>query len=186
MKEQKKAPRLVLYFRPWEPSTYDTEATHYRLSILMVEEGRDTPSNISRTSHEYKYPGIGVLEDLQIECYLSWYNGQFQAGSFSVLYHGSLYLERIEEAEQMVRGLKRAEKIRKAFPVQPQTFGQYAVLMASGFDVKECCRERDQRSGSFYTDHDWQYLPLSYAQEWIDAEIARIRKLKVGSAEEAA
>jgi hypothetical protein len=54
--------------------------------------------------------------------------------------------------------------------------------MAAGLGVKECCREADGSHGTFYSDHEWQFLPLSRIQEWIDEEIAKLRKAELEAA----
>ena len=172
----KEKPRLVLYVHQHKLRQYDTQSTTYELSVLMVEPEDDHPRNISRTSQEYRFPGIGIFEDLQIRCYLSWYRGQFNATSWDVGYHGHMSMDSVAEAEQKVKGLKLVHKIRTAMLVQPATFGQFAVLMAAGFGVRECCRERDDNKGQMYSDHQWQLGPLPYAQGWIDEEIERLRK----------
>jgi hypothetical protein len=120
-----------------------------------------------------------MFEDLEISCYIHWRNNEFHADDWNTRYHGYMWIERHEEAEQMAKALKLVEKIRTAFPLQPKTFGQYVVLMAAGLGVKECCRERDGRAGTFYSDHEWQFLPLSYIQGWLDEEIDKLRKAHV-------
>jgi len=177
MREEKKAaPRLVVYLSKWKPEQYDTDSSCYRIHILYVEED-GKPRNCSR-SGEYHAPGTGMFEDFEMSCHMTWRDGQFTASSFETRYHGYMYVE-LKDAEVMLKTLKRAAKISDAFPVRPQTFGQYVALMASGFGVKECCKESHESNTGFYTDSEWLYLPLHYAQGWIDEEIESIRKARL-------
>lgn len=181
--KQPKAPRLVLYFQPWKPQQYDTHDSTYSLSILRVDPRDDKPRNCSRTG-AWDAPGTEMFDDLAISCLLQWSNGKFSADCFDVTYRGYMVLS-LMDLEVMRKGLKRIEKIRAAFPCRPQTFGQFAQMLCMGLGVKEICRETRANHTGFYTDNEYQYLPISYAQGFIDEEIERVRKLKLGEAQAA-
>ena len=171
------APRFAVYFTEHKAEQYDSDSSNYRIHILHIQdEDHDKgPRNCSRGS-EYRYPGIGVFEDLEISCYMTWRDGQFSADMWETRYHG--YVD-MDAAETMLKGLRKASKIQQSFPLRPTTFGQYVALMAAGFGVKEVCRETANGRTGFYSDSAWQYLPLSSIQGLIDDEIARVRKTKV-------
>lgn len=184
-KQTKPAPRLVVLFNPWTRGEHDYgDSTNYRFHILHVDPKDEKPRNCSR-SGAWEAPGTEIFDDLELSVYISWFNGQFSANSFSVRYHGYMFVD-MADAENMLKGLKKASKVWKAFPIQPQSFGQFVVLMAGGFGVKECCRVRHDGHTGMYTDSEWQYLPLSYIQHWIDEEIDKLRKSFCPQATEAA
>jgi len=180
MKQAKQAsPRLAVYFTQHKAEQYDSDSSNYRLHILHIqdEQGDKGPRNCSRGS-EYRYPGTAIFEDLEMSCYMTWRNGEFSADMWETRYHGYMYVD-ANAAETMLKGLRKVEKIRAAFPLTPTTFGQYVALMCAGFGVKELCRETANGRTGFYSDSAWQYLPISYIQGFVDEEIARVRKSKV-------
>lgn len=181
MKPKPKAPRLALYFQPWKPQQYDTCSSTYNLTILRIDPKDEKPRNCSRTC-AWDAPETEMFDDLTISCLLQWNKGEFSADCFSVDYRGYMILNLVD-LEIMRKGLKRVHKICSNFPCYPQTFGQFVQMLCLGLGVKEVCQEIRTSNTGLYVDNEYRYLPISYAQELVDAEIERIRKLKTEATE---
>jgi len=156
MKRTTAQSRLCLYMAPWRADQYDTDSTTLQLDILRVSPHDEKPRNCSRNGDAGDQR---IFADLKLACYCTWGYDKFTADSWDTRYSGYMIPD-VADLRTMLEG--------------PKTFGQYAVLMAHALGVKECCRPREGASGAFYTDSLWQYLPISYAQDWIDEEIQRI------------
>ncbi len=159
----------VMIDAPKLDTTYGASGGFWELSIVRVDSANGSPLNCDRDSWER--PEERIFEDMAIRCYVSWFDGKFAAQQFNVEYKG-VYSVDLNCVKILSAGLQRASKIIESFPVRPESFGQFACLLAAGLGVKEMIRKSphytERQRGSLYSDYQWQILPVSSAQNVID------------------
>lgn len=171
-------PRLAILIEPCKvDQSYGSTSGSWNLSVVRIDPKDEKPRNCSRD--DYDTDATHMFDDLAIRGHFSWYDGKFTLGGFYVEYL-NVYSIDLRTLETLSKGLKRCEKIRASFPIQPETFGQFVCLLAAGLGIKECVRKYGQlgshvRESSSYLDYVWQILPLSSAQHMIDTEMDRVR-----------
>ena len=73
--------------------------------------------------------------DLQFTCQASGDMNEAKPYGYGVRY-GQVFSVELRDAERMYKMLKRVEKARESFPIQPETFGQFVQLMCQALGVK--------------------------------------------------
>ncbi len=167
--EKTSKPRFaVLIDAPKLDTSYNSMGSIWELEIVRIDPGKEEPRNCARDN--WDRPEERIFDDMKIRCYVSWYDGKFTAQPSGVEYR-NVYSVDMNCVKILSDGLKRVGKIVESFPCQPETFGQYVCLVASGLGVKEMIRKSPHESrqcGSMYSDYQWQTLPLTSAQRVID------------------
>jgi hypothetical protein len=186
MRTQKEKTRYaVLIEAPKVDRSYGSSGAFWELNVVRIDAAKESPRNCARDSWER--PEERMFDDLNIRCYYSWYDDKFQAHSYTVEYK-NVYSVDLNCAEILMGGLKRVQKIVSAFPVQPESFGQFVCLVAAGLGVKECVRKHPATDGrrngnGMYSDYTWQVLPIGSAQRIVDEHLDAVKEQLFPSAE---
>jgi hypothetical protein len=75
--------------------------------------------------------------------------------------------EHWEDAQALVDILKRVEKARQSFLVQPTTFGQYVTLMCDALGVKQYVYPTELREEKRWSSLDNYYHVSAKVDEWL-------------------
>lgn len=92
-------------------------------------------------------------QNFSLHCQMDWSGNHFRTYAHSACYSGWQSVK-FRDAEKMFRVLERIDKIERAFPVEPTSFGQYVQLVAQGLKIKRylepSSRARREHSGYEY------------------------------------
>jgi hypothetical protein len=154
----------------------------WKLSILSIEpnEGVKLDGVVTYADDVAKVrnPLSGEKDpfcDLTFYAHVSWaYNQQVELGFYGLHYY-SPYCVNLEDAERMVKMLKRVKKANAALPIEHPTFPQWVVLMASAIGVKYVVQERGG-DASWHTRTQYYIAPVREAQRMLEREIDKLRK----------
>jgi hypothetical protein len=140
-----------------------------RAELRIVEVNTETKEIRNGLDSEFN--------DLVLYC--QW-NGKFGAEPFAfTAEYRDAYIVGLSRAKQMVKMLKRVEKVEGKFPVIPTTFGQWCVLLGRGLGLTMLAK---QVSGSgSYSDMEHRFFRMNEAQYIVDTAIDKARKVEVAA-----
>ncbi len=127
--------------------SYGTQSFKYRFVTVDKIQG-----HVRNPSASDGKPFDG-FDDLSFRCQASSDMCDGKPYGYSIEYHDVGRVE-ARDAERMTAMFKRLQKIEAAFPVRPETFGQYVALICHGLGVECCIQDRDGGNGWHHeTEH---------------------------------
>jgi len=118
------------------------------IRVVVIEEG-----------HKVRNGCNVPLCDLHFSCYWNDRDNDHQPYGWTMDYR-NLYSVGKARAEEMVQTFRKAAKA-KVFPVRPQTFGQYCVLMARAIGVTKFAQCYEDSPTGSYSDMDIRISELN-------------------------
>ena len=145
-------------------ATKQDQYDHYhgliRLSIVVVNANAREEDKVTQIPDELRDQAFGGLE---LKCY--WMNAE-ATPIWSTHYPAQYYID-LEDARRILKTLERVHAAYKRFPVQPQTFGQYATLLCREIGITKFCWRQDRET---------KVRDIGTAQTFIDSRIEEMRK----------
>ena len=166
------------------------ETTRYALylcgkSIQTERDSEGTPTGRVELpivevnqQQQIRNPSETLFENFMFRCQWHAKIDEFRPFGFEAEYR-SVYAIDLAKAERHVKMLRKVSKV--AFPISPNTFGQWASLMAKHLGITLLLRPTTQRGWS-YSDNQHQFLPASSIQQGIDNAIADAQQLQTQTA----
>lgn len=155
-----------------KPFSHDSTPGHARLSVIVFRD----PNSINTPGSAIRNPSYTPFDHLEFS---AWWDGNKSEGKtygWQVTYR-DIYSVDLREAERMTKMLRKASKVK--MPIQPETFGQFAVLMAKALGIKKFVRNIDpDRWSSSYDEQKHAILDIRDGGRIIDEEIAKVQKMQ--------
>jgi hypothetical protein len=160
MSKEKQVFALYLGSRAIEPEK-NGNAGHAQLGVVEIKENGDI-----------RNPEVGhSFNDLVFRC--QWNERMGEPYAFDVEYDTGMIV--LQEAERMVRLLRKARQVEKKFPVHPTTFGQWCALMGRGLGITKLVK-KVSGTGLSFSENEHRTFSIGEAQHVIDAAILDVRQ----------
>jgi len=173
-------PRLAVLLPDCIHSSPADSSTFFELGFVQINDEDGKLDYI--TNPRSAIYGESPFTDLVIQAYVSWRRDEFSVSFRDALKYRNVHSIDATRAERMSKLLRKARSVK--FPVEPETFGQFVVMMCAALGVREAVEPQPgepYRAGAFYHENLWRITPVKDAQARIDFLLSELRKAKVSA-----